>query len=188
MMEKLDNAAVLLIIDVQTGLDDPAYGRRNNPGAEQNIGRLLAAWRARKQPIIHVQHLSQRPRSPLYPGKPGVALKDMVKPQGEEQLLQKRVNNAFVGTDLEAQLRAQGHNTLVIVGLTTPHCVSTTARMAGDLGFDTYVVADATAAHELTDHRGQHYSAEQVHNSALAALNGEFAKVVETDNVLQALA
>jgi nicotinamidase-related amidase len=186
-METLPENAVLLIVDVQKGLDDPYWGQRNNPQAEANMARLLAVWRASKRPVFHVQHMSVRATSPLRPGLPGNAIKEEVQPQDGEPLFTKSANSAFVGTDLEQQLRARGYDTLVIIGLTTPHCVSSTARMAGNFGFRTYVVADATAAHELTGHDGQHYPADVIHAVALAELNDEFATVVETNALLTAL-
>lgn len=187
-IEKIPADAVLLLIDVQQGFDEPTWGERNNPAAEQNMARLLTAWRRSNRPVFHVQHLSTSPKSPLQPHLPGVAIKNEVKPQAGEVLLQKRVNNAFVGTDLEQQLREHGYGTVVVVGLTTPHCVSTTTRMAGDLGFQTFVVSDATAAFELVDHMGRQYAAEEIHRVALAALNEEFATIVNTDELLRALA
>lgn len=187
-MDPLPQNAVLLIVDVQQGLDDPALGPRNNPAAEQTMAQILTAWRQSGRPVIHVQHLSTRPDSPLHPSRPGVAIKPEVAPLPEEVLIRKQVNSAFIGTDLEARLRAAGCENLVIMGLTTPHCISTTARMAGNLGFQTILVADATAAHAAVGYDGQPYSAEEIHQVALAALHNEFATVVESDAVLQALA
>ena len=179
--------SALLVIDVQRGLDDPTYGRRSTPEAEANIARLLAAWRAAGWPVVHVQHLSTRPGSPLRPDRPGAEIKPEAAPLGGEPLFQKHVNNAFLGTGLEASLRRRGTASLVVVGLTTDHCVSTSARMAGDLGFETFVVADATAAFELTGHDGRRFSAGDVHAVSLATLKDEFATVVSTAEVLAAL-
>lgn len=183
-MPSLDANPALIIIDVQEGIDDPALGRRNNPAAEANIARLLAAWRASGRPIFHVQHMSTEPDSPLRPERPGNAIKSIVAPQGDEPLLRKTVNNAFVGTDLADRLHAAGIQAVVIVGLTTEHCVSTTARMASDLGFRTIVVADATAAHEHRGFDGVVYSAETVHTLSLVTLQDEFATILTTDQVL----
>lgn len=174
----------LIIIDVQDGFDDPVWGARNNPEAEANIARLLAAWRAARRPLFYIQHLSQRPTSPLYPESPGNAIKSIVQPLGDEPVITKRVHSAFIGTDLEPRLRDQEITQVVIVGLTTMHCVSTTTRMAGDLGFETIVVADATAAFDSTGHDGRHFPAQLVHDVALAELHGEFATVLSTDHVL----
>lgn len=186
-MDKLPDNAVLLLIDVQKGFDEPGWGQRNNPHAEANMTRLLAAWRVGGRPVFHVQHLSVMPNSPLRPDKPGCAIKDEVSPLADEPIFQKHVNSAFIGTGLEADLRSKKLDTLVIVGLTTPHCVSTSARMAGNLGFHTYVVSDATAAFGLTGPDGTAYSAETVHALSLATIHNEFAEVVDTDTALQAL-
>jgi nicotinamidase-related amidase len=183
-MTTLTDNTALIIIDVQDGLDDPRLGRRSNPDAESNIARLLADWRANQRPIFHVQHMSTEPDSPLRPDRPGNAIKSIVAPQGDEPLIQKNVNNAFVGTDLEARLRQSGIQSVVIVGLTTEHCVSTTARMASDLGFTTTVIADATASHEHTGFDGAHYPAETIHTLALVCLQDEFAAILNTDQVL----
>jgi nicotinamidase-related amidase len=183
-MTPLPENAVLLIVDVQEGLDDPVWGARSTPTAEQNMARLLQSWRRAGRPIIHVQHLSQIPTSPLRPDRPGVKIKDVVMPLPGEPLIQKQTNSAFIGTDLEQRLRRNGLDTLVIVGLTTPHCVSTTARMSANLGFRTLIVADATAAHELTGHDGRFYTAQEVHDHALAALNNEFAEIVDTEELI----
>jgi len=186
-MQKFPENAALLVIDVQKGFDDPKWGKRNNPQAEQNIERLLRAWRDSKRPVVHVQHLSTEADSPLRPDSPGCEIKQIVKPKEAEWLIQKNVNSAFIGTKLEQLLREHKIETLVITGLTTPHCVSTTTRMAGNLGFKAYLVADATAAFETTGHDGKHFSADQSHEASLATLHGEFATIVDTERVLQRL-
>ena len=99
-------------------------------------------------------------------------------------MFRKTVNSAFIGTALEAHLHREGIRSLVIAGLITDHCVSTTARMAGNLGFDVVVVADATATFERTGPDGVHHTAEQMHRSALASLHGEFAQVRFAGDVL----
>jgi len=178
--------AALLLIDVQQGFDAPGWGERNNPDAERNIARLLEAWRNAGWPVLHVQHISVEPGSVLGPGQPGSELKPEAMPAPDEPLFQKNVNSAFIGTDLEAQLRERGIEALVLVGLTTNHCVSTTARMSGNLGFDTYVVDDATATFDRVGHDGRQYDAAEVHAISLASLHGEFATVLGTDEVLAA--
>lgn len=163
------------------------WGERNNPHAEEKMAQLLTAWRNSNRPIFHIQHLSQSPNSPLHPSHPGHEIKEALKPLSQELLFQKQVNSAFIGTDLEEKLREQGVDTLVIVGLTTPHCVSTTTRMAGNFGFKTYLVSDATAAFALAGHEGNIYSAQDIHDISLATLHGEFATVVETSAMLEAI-
>jgi nicotinamidase-related amidase len=177
----------LLLIDIQQGLDDPKWGERNNPNAEQQIAAMLAAWRRAKWPVIHVQHMSQRPTSPLRPNLPGNAFKPEATPLEGEPVFQKTVNSAFIGTPLEDHLRREGIRSLVIVGLTTDHCVSTTVRMAGNLGFDVVVVEDATATFERTGPDGVRYSADEMHRIALASLHDEFARVQSARDVLASL-
>lgn len=183
-MTSITNKTALIIIDVQDGLDDPRLGQRNNPNAEQNMARLLAEWRAKNRPIFHVQHMSTEPHSTLRPELPGNAIKRVVAPQGDEPVIQKSVNCAFIGTDLGERLRENDIQALVLVGLTTNHCVSATARMAGDLGYTTFVVADATAAHDRTSFDGTYFPAETIHAVALASLHDEFATIVNTDELL----
>lgn len=182
----LSSGTALLLIDVQQGLDDPRWGARNNPDAERRIADLLAAWRATGRPVIHVQHLSLEPHSPLREDLPGHAFKVEAIPMADEAVFQKHVNSAFIGTDLEAHLRANGIEALVVVGITTDHCVSTTTRMAGNLGFTVTVVEDATATFERRGPDGTHYSADLMHRAALASLHGEFATVLSTQDVLAA--
>ena len=175
----------LLVIDVQKGLDDPSLGERNNPDAEPNIALLLSAWRKSELPIIHIRHCSIEPDSPLRPELPGNEFKQEAQPLPEEQQFHKSVNSAFIGTELENYLNEHGIASLVIVGLTTDHCVSTSTRMASDLGFNVTLISDATAAHERKGHDGAVYSADDIHKINLASLEGEFCTVRSTKEVLQ---
>lgn len=187
-MGALGPTAALLVVDMQLGFDDPAWGDRNNPAAEANVAALLAAWRAAAAPVIHVHHDSPEASGLMRRGTPGNAPKPEAQPLGSERIYRKRVNSAFIGTDLEADLRRLGVEVLAIVGLTTNHCISTTARMAGNLGFDTFVVADATAAFARFGLDGRVRPADEVHDAALSDLQDEFAQVVDTPAVLAALA
>ena len=152
--------SALLIIDVQNGLDSPSLGERNNPAAEENMTKLLESWRALGAPIIHIKHNSTELNSTLRPELPGNEIKDCVKPAPTEKLIEKSVNSGFIGTDLDEHLKAEGINELVVVGLTTDHCISTTVRMAANLGFKVLLVEDATATFERVSHNGNHISAE----------------------------
>jgi nicotinamidase-related amidase len=179
--------AALLIIDVQKGFDDPKWGQRNNPDAEDNIVLLLKVWRSKNLPVIHIQHCSTEPGSPLRPDRPGNQFKKIVLPKQTEIIFQKTVHSAFIGTNLEKHLRNNHITTVVIVGLTTNHCVSTTARMAGNLGFDTIVVSDATATFDRTGPDGTTYDAEVIHNTSLANLHDEFAQIITTHEIIDSL-
>ena len=180
-------ATALLLIDVQRAFDDPAWGPRNNPEAEANLVKLLAAFRAAGRPVIHVKHDSTEPGSTLRPDRPGNALKPGMEPRAGEPLFAKTVNSAFIGTGLEAHLRDRGIEGLVLGGFITNHCVSTTARMAANLGFRTTLVADACATFDFRDSGGL-IPAETMHRIGLAELRGEFAEILDTEDVLARLA
>lgn len=180
---KIDRNAALLIIDVQKHFDDPALGRRNNPDAEENMAALLNAWRETGRPVIYIQHIG----NPSLPHHPGRDIKSIVAPRPGEPILIKNVNSAFIGTNLESYLREHRIETLVIVGLTTEHCVSTTTRMAKNLGFSPYLVSDATATFDTVSFDGKRYRAEDIHHMALVHLHGEFATVTHTREVLELL-
>ncbi|HEX9771117.1 MAG TPA: cysteine hydrolase family protein [Kiloniellales bacterium] len=179
--------AALVIVDLQKAFDDPRFGRRNNPDAEANTGRLLAAWRTTGRPVIHVQHLSREPDSPYRPGQPGCDFKDEVRPQAGELVVQKSTNNAFIDTGLGPYLDDKRIGTLVVVGVATNNCVEATVRMAGNLGYRTYLVADATATAERIDLAGRVWRAEEIQALTLANLNGEYATVVSTEEILARL-
>lgn len=152
---KTDRPA-LILIDIQKGFQHIEYwgGQRNNPDAEENAGKLLKLWRENDLPIFHIKHCSSNPASPLNETKEGNEFNDLVTPIGNEPVIKKNVNSAFIGTDLQERLINSKITKLVIAGLTTDHCVSTTTRMAGNLGFDTYLVSDATAAFNKKGYAG----------------------------------
>jgi len=185
-MVKADRPA-LILVDIQKGFEDIAYwgGQRNNPDAESRAHELLTIWRDNGLPIFHVQHCSTTLISPLHETHAGNQFNELVAPIDGEPIIKKNVNSAFIGTDLQAQLDKAGITTLVIVGLTTDHCISTTTRMAGNLGYKTFLVTDATATFNKKGIDGQNYSAELIHETALASLNNEFATVVTTDIIKQ---
>jgi nicotinamidase-related amidase len=187
-ISKSDRPA-LILIDIQKGFDNVEYlgGQRNNLDAENNAGELLQFWRKNQLPIFHIQHCSTTPTSLLHETNEGNEFKDIVKPVSGEPIIKKNVNSAFIGTDLKERLDSEKITKLVIVGLTTDHCVSTTTRMAGNFGFDTFLVSDATATFNKKGLDAQNFSAELIHETALASLNGEFATVVTTDFLKQNL-
>jgi nicotinamidase-related amidase len=176
--------AALILIDIQQGLDDPRHGERSTPEFESKVEELLAAWRKGRRPVIHVQHMSVEPDSLLRPGLPGNAFKREALPMEGEPVFQKRTSSAFIGTGLEVHLREQGIAQLVIAGLTTDHCVSSTARMASDIGFKVTVVSDATAAHERRAADGSLVPAEEMQRASLASLAGEFSTIRSTAELL----
>jgi nicotinamidase-related amidase len=187
MQKKWLNAPALLLIDIQKGFENIEYygGERNNPQAEHNAEVILEFWRKNKWPLFHVRHDSLNPRSPLAGGQRGNEHRDEVRPLPGETVIAKNVNSAFIGTDLKERIDALGIRNIVIVGLTTQHCVSTTARMAGNFGYDTIIVADATAAFRSKGLDGETFPAQLVHDISLATLNREFAEVLSTEEILR---
>ncbi len=184
---ELPSNAALVIVDLQKAIDDPRWGRRNNPEAEANTGRLLAAWRRAGGPVIHVQHLSRDPDSPYHPGQPGCDFKEEARPQAGELVVQKSTNNAFTDTGLGPYLDNKGIHTLVIAGVATNDSVEATVRMAGNLGYETYLVADATATADRTDLAGRVWRAEEIQALTLANLHGEYVTVTSTGEILARL-
>lgn len=176
--------SALLVVDVQVGFDEPIWGPRNNPHAEENIAALLAAWRSSGGRILHVHHESQSPSGQFQRNTAGQLPKPEAQPAEGEKIYRKSVNSAFIGTCLEADLREACIDSLVVVGLTTNHCVSTTVRMASNLGFDVFVVTDATAAFDRAALDGTTRLANDVHTAALSDLQGEFAQLVDTGAII----
>jgi nicotinamidase-related amidase len=185
-ISKKDRPA-LILVDIQKGFDNIEYwgGQRNNPDAEINAGKLLKHWRDNKLPLFHIQHCSSNPASMLHDTKEGNEFKEIAAPIDDEPVIKKNVNSAFIGTNLKEQLDNAKISTLVIVGLTTDHCISTTTRMAGNFGYNTFLVSDATATFNKKGIGGQNFSAELIHETALASLTEEFATIVTTDFLLQ---
>ena len=181
------NLPVLLVIDVQQAFHDAKWGARNNPEAEQNVAKLIQVWRQQQGLIIFIQHRSNDPESVFYPAQSGYAFMPEAQPLKHEAVITKLENSAFIGTELEARLREMSARSVVVVGLTTDHCVSTTTRMGANLGFNMTVVSDATATFEREDHVGKRYTAQEIHDVQLASLYREFADILTTQQVLHAI-
>jgi nicotinamidase-related amidase len=176
---------------VQQAIDHPqwtSWGPRNNPQAEDRIAQLLAAWRTAQRPVFHVRHMSREVNSPYRPNQPGNDFKPQVAPLPQERIVEKRTNSAFIGTTLEAELRSAAIDTVIITGVITNNSVEATARMAGNLGFSTIVVSDATATFARPDFNGVLRSAGEVHAMSLANLQDEYAAIMTTAEVLAVLA
>ncbi|WP_216821502.1 cysteine hydrolase family protein [Tabrizicola sp. TH137] len=176
----------LILIDFQRGFEDPFWGDRNNPSAEENARGLIEVLRSSSGQIIHVRHLSSETGSPL--AGPGAAFKRGFEPRSNETVYEKTVNSAFIGTTLEEDLRRAEVRELIICGLTTPHCVSTTIRMAANLGFSVELAHDACAAFtrnaNVSFDGGPPPSANEIHRAAVYHLHGEFAQAVLTSDLV----
>lgn len=175
---------VLILIDQQKAMRHPKWGPRNNPDAEANIARLLAAWRDRGRPIVHVKHDSTSPGSPFAPGQEGNDFLPLTAPLPGETVIAKKVHSAFIGTDLAAHLEKRGRPPLVICGVLLANSVEATVRVAANLGFTVRLPADACWSCDKRDLTGRLWPAEDVHQLTLALLAGEYAEVTTVDEIL----
>ncbi len=185
-MKLRDKKPALILIDVQKAFLDEEYwgGNRNNKNAEVICGKILSIWRKLELPIFHVRHSSKNSNSKLNKSNKGFEFNENVTPLENEPIITKDVNSAFIGTDLKEQLDNLNIDTLVIVGITTNHCVSTTTRMAGNFGYDTYLISDATATFDRMGIKGEKYDSEIIHLTTLANLNEEFATVWNSEKLI----
>ncbi|SDO94833.1 Nicotinamidase-related amidase [Rhodoferax sp. OV413] len=192
MISKFGANTALLLIDVQKGVNDLLHwggptGRRNNPDAEVQMQTLLSAWRARRLPVIFTQHDSRQTVSPLKISLPGGAFLPGLEPLAGELVVWKDVNSAFIGTVLELELRRRGITRLVVVGFFTNFCVETTVRMAGNMGYDTYLVPDGCSTSNRIGPDGVDHDPERVHDLAVASMHGEFCTALTPQQVLALL-
>jgi len=177
----------LIVIDMQEGMRFADLPPRNNPDAEERLARLLGAWRGAGLPVVHVRHISRAPDSVFAPGQAGCAFQARFLPLAHEHVVEKNVPDAFVHSGLERWLHARAIRRVTIAGVSTNNSVEASARSAGNLGFETVVVADACFAFGRHDFGGTWRSADDVHLMALANLDGEYARVLDSDAVLAAL-
>lgn len=180
----------LLVIDVQQAFAerDAKGANRSCREAEQNIARLLALFRDLSLPIIHIHHHSQEEGSAFRSDRSGVQVQPFAAPMNGERVIVKDVNSGFIGTNLEITLNELGRPSLVICGGTANHCVETTTRMAGNLGYDALYIGDAVWAYDHTGVNGAVISAEEIHAVSMANLHGEFATVLTTELVISRIA
>jgi nicotinamidase-related amidase len=176
---RLPADAVLLIIDAQEAIDDPRRGAVNPTEADRNIAALIGAWRAEDLPLVHVTRRPVASGSPLAPAVP---------PLDGEVVIVRNATSAFVGADLEARLDELGATTLVLCGALATHALEASARHAGDLGYQVFIVADACWAADTVDLQGRVWPAEDVRALSLGQLKGEAATVVDVATALRAAA
>ncbi len=188
-MEFISKNPALIIIDVQKAFLEKDYPgiKRNNTNAELVCGNILNKWRKNDLNVIHVRHSSTNPESKLHKTKPGFEFNDYVKPKNNEIVLTKNVNSAFIGTGLDEILKNLNINTLVIVGMTTNHCISTTVRMAGNLGYETFLISDSTACYNTKGLDGKEIDCEIIYEASIASLSGAFAEIISTREIFELL-
>jgi nicotinamidase-related amidase len=176
--------AVLLPIDMQQAFDSPPWPRRWNDAVDANGLALLDAWRAGNRPIIHVRHDSVQLGSSLAPGSPGNAFRPGFEPREGEPLVTKSVNSAFIGTDLDLRLKRLGAKHVVTFGISTDMCVSTTVRTGANLGWEMILVPDACDCFDLPDGNGGTIAAEDLQRAHVATLGFEFARTMNTAELI----
>jgi nicotinamidase-related amidase len=181
---RLDANAALLLIDLQQGIHHPKLGRRNQPDAEERIGELLVCWRRTARPVVHVRHVSRDPDSVFWPGQPGALFQAAFMPRASEQVVEKQVPDAFVATGLERRLRERGIAQLVIAGVITNNSVESTARSAGNLGFETVVASDGAFTFDRCDLAGRLWRAEEIHALSLSNLAMDYARIMTTAEIV----
>ena len=186
MIEKFDETTALLLVDVQKGVNEVKYyggpsGKRNNHSAEENMRCLLTEWRRLGKRVAFTRHNSREINSPLKLELETGNQIEGLEINGPDIVVEKDVNSGFIGTSLELELRRSGINRLVVMGFYTNYCIETTVRMAGNLGFDTYLVHDACAAVNTLGHDGEYYEPDLVHNMSIASLHGEFCTAISKE-------
>jgi len=186
MIEKFDETTALLLVDVQKGVNEVKYyggpsGKRNNHSAEENMRCLLAEWRRLGKRVAFTRHNSREINSPLKLELETGNQIEGLEINGPDIVVEKDVNSGFIGTSLELELRRSGINRLVVMGFYTNYCIETTVRMAGNLGFDTYLVHDACAAVNTLGYDGEYYEPDLVHNMSIASLHGEFCTAISKE-------
>jgi nicotinamidase-related amidase len=182
----------LVIIDIQN--DYFPGGKMELEGSDAASLRareLLAAFRERRLPIVHVQHISTRPGATFFlPDTDGARIHPNVVPSGDEIVIEKHFPNAFRETRLADHLRqigiAPGNDELVLAGMMTHMCVDATTRAAADLGFSCSLAHDACATRSLS-FGGTQVPADHVHCSFLSALHGTYAKVQSAVELVRGL-
>lgn len=189
MIRQFGSETALLLIDVQKGVNVFEHwggptGRRNNPQAEDEMARLLAAWRGAGLPVIYTRHDSREAASPLKLHLPTGEMIDGFEPAEGEIVIRKDVNSGFVGTDLELRMRQHNITRLVIAGFFTNFCVETTTRMSGNMGYDTYLVPNACATTNRIGPDGTDHDPDLVHALSVASLHGEFCTAITPDQAI----
>lgn len=188
MINRFATDTALLLIDVQVGVDDLTHwggvtGRRNNPDAESKMLDLLSTWRSQGLPVAFTLHDSVEENSPLKLDLASGKLKAGFVVSNEDISVVKSVNSGFVGTSLHEEFTSRGITRLVVMGFFTNMCVETTVRMAGNMGYDTYLIPEGCATTNRIGPDGVDYDPQVVHEMTVANLHGEFCTSLRLDDV-----
>ena len=174
----------LLIIDIQRDyFPGGAFPLVEPEAAAEAARRALDRFRGAGEPIVHVRHIWDAPDAPFFrKGTAGTEIHPLVAPEGDETVITKDEPNAFLGTDLEQRLRADGIDELVVAGMMSSMCVDATVRAGADLGFGMTVIHDGCAAPNL-EFGGTSVPGQSVHAAFMAALGSGYATLVGSEDV-----
>jgi nicotinamidase-related amidase len=175
-------SSALLVIDVQDSfrLDEARWASRSNPHFEHNVTRLVDAYRAAALPVIFIVHTDED--AMFRAGSPYVRLQPFLAPREDEPILAKDTRNAFTSTRLAELLAERGVRRLAITGIQTEQCCETTARVAGDLGYDVDFVTDATLTFPITDPATDDVQpTDAITRATEFSLRGRFARITQAD-------
>jgi nicotinamidase-related amidase len=185
--EPIERSA-LLVIDVQDSFraDPERWARRSNPDFERNLTRLVDAYREAGLPVIWVLHTDGD--GPFRQDSPWFRLQPFLERREGEALLVKTTRNSFTSTSLADVLAGLGVRRLAITGIQTEQCCETTARLAGDLGYDVDFVTQATLTFPIRDPAtGQELGTDEITRNAEFALRGRFARIATVDELVREL-
>jgi nicotinamidase-related amidase len=175
----------LLVIDIQRDyFPGGAHPLVEPEAAASAARRVLDAFRASGEPVLHLRHVWDEPEATfMRPGTEGVEIHPLLAPAEDEPVLEKESPNGFVGTGLEERVRSLGLEELVVVGMMSSMCVDATVRAAVDLGFEATVVHDGCAAPDL-EFGGREIPGRSVHAAFMAALADGYATLVSADELI----
>lgn len=171
--------SALILIDCQNTYRRGVMQLTGVEDALAEARKLLELARQNDVPVFHIRHDGGE-GSPYDLTDDLGAISEEVAPVGDEPVITKHVPNSFVGTDLDAQLKALGIKNIVLAGFMTHMCINSTAHGGFNLGYAPTVVASATATRPLATAGGRVLSAQDVHDGALASTRDLYAAVVET--------
>ena len=187
MTGEAGQTTALLVIDMQMEMAHRTEAGRDraNPQAESHIADLLALFRARGLPVIHVHH--SEPGMSIAAGDANAAVMPCARPAPGEAVLVKSASSAFTGTGLDAHLRAGGIDRIVLVGAVAGFCITSATRSASDLGYRVILPCEALIGFDLPRADGSRISAAAVLDVTLALLGADFAQVMPAIDVATAL-
>lgn len=175
----------LVLVDFQEEFFSGGLALPDARAALRNASRLLAWARERGVTVAHVRNVGAPGARLFATDSPRVDFVPAVRPRDGEIVITKSMAGGFTKTDLDAELRRRGIDTIIVSGLMTHLAVDTTVRDGLVLGYRVLLPADASASRDLPDATGTRLLDHRtVHEVSLAALADRFADVLPTDAVL----